>query len=339
MSFFLKFKKHLLKQKKILPGDRLLVGLSGGLDSTVLLHLLFSLKEELGLFLLGVHVNYHLRGKSSQKDEDFLRQMLSKMKLPLEVLSNPILSKSSIQDQARQVRYKYFEKIAKKYRCQKIILAHHVEDQVETFLMRLIRGAGLQGLASMEQERLLAADSKLKVLRPLLSFSKEDLKSYAKEQKIQWREDLSNQKTDYLRNFLRLKFLKSLKKKNPQVTQKIFETIELIQDENDWIKQYAQKLLQGNLHESAMRWELSLSWLKKQEKPIRKRIYMAIFKEKIPTLTPTQKYLNSLDEMVMENKTQMKISFSKGYGACIQKDRLVLLRWRQQKLQKRGFFS
>lgn len=338
MSFYSSFKNHLLTQKIILPGERLALGLSGGLDSTVLLHLLFCLKKEFPLFLVGVHVNYHLRAKASDLDEALLRQMLAKMNLPLEVLSSPLALKSSIQDQARRIRYDYFAKIAAQYRCEKIILAHHAEDQVETFLMRLVRGSGLQGLGAMNQEREFSFDSKLKVIRPLLPFSKEDLRTYARGKKIRWREDASNQKTDYLRNFIRLNFLKPLKKKNPQVLQKISEAIEVVQEENEWMNQYVRKILKGKVKGHSGEFTLPLDWLQKQASPLRKRIYLQLFKEKIPTLTPSRKYLTSLDEMVMGHKTQMKLSFSMGYGAFLQKGALTFVRWRQQKLEKRGFF-
>ncbi len=338
MSLYSNFKKQVHSHSLILPRERLLLGISGGLDSTVLLDLLGRLKKEYRFHLVLAHVNYHLRGKDSNLDQALVAKLAASFNLPLEIFSVKLKSKSAIQNRARQIRFHFFEKISKKHRCKKIVLAHHAHDQVETFFMRLLRGAGLQGLAAMEKERIFGLGSKLKVVRPLLEFSKKELAIYAKKEKLKWREDPSNQKTNYLRNFVRLKIIKNLEKIHPQVIQKISEGIDVLQRENQWMEDYVQELLRKKMLRPSQALRIPLDFLKKLEKPLRDRVYLSFFSQAGLDLSPTKTHLNSLDEMVMVHKTRMKLSFSKGFGAMLEKGDLVFLKWRRQKLDQRGFF-
>ncbi len=312
-----------------------MLGLSGGLDSVVLLHLILRLQKEMGFFVRALHVNYHLRGKESLRDEKFVRLLSQQWDFPLDVLSAKITRKSSLQDQAREIRYRFFDRMSRKYKFQKVLVAHHAQDQVETFFIKLVQGSGVQGLISMQVDSALK-DSSLKVLRPLLSFTKKDLRDYAKLEKLKWCEDSSNQKSDYVRNFIRHKILKYLEKINPQFVKKVSESLEILKSENDFIDKQSQQFISSHLKRSRQVLKLALKPLLQQHIALRMRVYFLLLKEK--GVLPSHQYLMDLDTMVMHQKKQMKITFSQGYGARLVDGVLQIEAWRQRNLKKRGFY-
>lgn len=337
MSLYSDFKKEILRNGLVTAQDDLLLGLSGGLDSVVLLHLLMRLQKEFKFSLRIAHVNYHLREHDSNRDQELVSHLAKSFSLPLNVKEVNSAPRSDLQNWAREIRYKYFGSIARKYRCNKIVLAHHAQDQVETFLMRMLRGAGLQGLKAMEPRRVYAGVN-MEMIRPLLKFKKEQLKQYAHSEKIRWREDTSNQKTDYLRNFIRLKILKNLQKVNPQAIEKILQAIEILQDENQWMDEEASRLLGVHLKKRRGQFSISVLFLQKTPKVLRARIYLKIFEQIKEKISFTYPHIQALDDLVMNRKSRMKLSFSQGWGAAIAKDELTFRRWRRQKLNQRGFF-
>lgn len=339
MSLYSKFKKHILDHHFFVAGESLVLGVSGGLDSVVLLHLCSRLSREMPLRIIVAHVNYHLRGKASDLDEVFVSKLSFLLNIVSEIHSGEISSKSSLQDQARRIRYAHFEKVAKKHRCSKVVLAHHLQDQVETFLIKLIQGAGVQGLKSMEAESFFSKKSKLKVLRPLLPFSKEELREFARSEGLKWREDASNQKEDYLRNSVRLSLLPAFEKLSPKATFKIAEAVEVIQSENEWMSLQCEKIMKGRVLKKAGKIFLRLAFLQKQAPSMRHRIYSKLFSDYFPSVRLNRDYLKNLDDMVVKEKKRMKLSFSAGCGAYLDQACLVFVRWRKENLHKSGFFQ
>jgi tRNA(Ile)-lysidine synthase len=179
------------------PADLYFIAVSGGVDSMLLLKLMF--EEKLTIHVL--HVNYHLRGIESDEDELLLRNYCESNKIPLTVESVYLKEKleangGNLQNEARKVRYDFFQKELNKVPNSKLVLAHHLNDQLETFFLQLLRNSGIAGLSGMKPVNN-------KLLRPLLIFKKEEIYSLAIERKISWREDKSNSKNDYSRNRLR----------------------------------------------------------------------------------------------------------------------------------------
>lgn len=198
------FQEH-IRQKALLDHSKTyLLACSGGVDSMVLGYLLE--KSEIAFEV--AHVNFGLRGEESNQDELLVIQWCEKNGITLHLHHPDTLEyskekKLSIQMAAREIRYTWFESLKQERNLDGIVLAHHQDDQLETIFLNLLRGTGLDGIQGM-------ADKKSGLIRPLLPFSKEEIEAFAKENQINWREDQSNQKTDYKRNKLRLEALPGL---------------------------------------------------------------------------------------------------------------------------------
>src|SRR5579859_1614995 len=206
-----------------LAKDHLVIGVSGGSDSLGLLFLLLEQMPRATHRLVVAHVNYGLRGASADKDETMVRQLCREKGLGFHSLKvQRFLQKAkrlkrSPQDLAREIRYRFFLKVARNKKAWGVAVGHHLEDQAETILDRLLRGSGNRGLAGLRPVQLLRFPPQgfiLKVWRPLLSFSKEQIQGYLKEKGIVWREDRTNRQGKYRRNQIRRDILPFLSRWN-----------------------------------------------------------------------------------------------------------------------------
>lgn len=248
-DLFRVFCTHIKKHHYIEAGDQVLLGVSGGVDSMVLAVLLLRLKNEIDFQFSIAHVNYQLRGKESDAQEKLVSDFSRENDIQCFV-TQPALpknSKENFQKMARDFRYHYFTEIALSLKATKVLTAHHQEDQIETILAQLLRGASLKGLKGMRPQRSL--HPKVALLRPLLAISKETLIDYAKAHAILYSEDSSNASDHYWRNELRHKLLPVIKDLRPKAFQKILQFGEEMQDlslylsqaAKDWLKEYAKK--------------------------------------------------------------------------------------------------
>lgn len=213
----------------MLHGSRLLLAISGGLDSVVMTHLCHQLKLNMSL----AHCNFNLRASESDADEDFVLALADDLDLDVFVESFDTASyakeqRISIQMAARELRYQWFFELAEQLDFDYILTAHHADDNLETFLINLTRGTGLEGLTGIPE---LSG----KIVRPLLPFSREALEAFARKEKIEWREDATNASTKYLRNKLRHDVIPTLKQINPQLLQNFQTTISNLLDSQDLI--------------------------------------------------------------------------------------------------------
>lgn len=225
-----------------LKSFNLFVACSGGLDSTVLLEA----AVWTGLEPTILHINYQLRGEESEQDEIFVRSLAQKHRLKIEVVRCPKeLTKGkgiNLQDAARKFRHELFREIIQKSPENRVLLAHHADDQVETFFLQLIRGAGIFGLGGMHQERN-------GIIRPFLNLPKEALQSFAVENGIQWREDASNSQNDYKRNQFRNILIPELLQSNPELKS----SVQLIQS----VFRDTQQTIKVNMASKLAAWEKS----------------------------------------------------------------------------------
>lgn len=218
------FKNHINQQLPFLKESKLLVAISGGVDSVVLTHLC----KEANLDFALAHCNFNLRGNESDSDESFVLELAED--LDVEVFSQNFDTESfakneklSIQLAARQLRYDWFFELSEQLDFDYILTAHHADDNLETFLINLSRGTGLEGLKGIPEVNET-------IVRPLLSFSREDIEDYAKKHHLKWREDSSNASTKYLRNKLRHDVIPVLKDINPDVLANFQNTLAYLND-------------------------------------------------------------------------------------------------------------
>ncbi len=221
---FDQFKNHVNTNLSFLLEERVLLAISGGVDSVVLTHLCKSLKIDFAL----AHCNFNLRGKESDADELFVYELAKELDLEVFIESfdtekHSEKNKLSIQMAARDLRYTWFKEIAKQLKFDYILTAHHADDELETFLINLSRGKGLDGLTGISEFN----DN---IVRPLLPFSRDEIMRFAKSDGLKWREDSSNESTKYLRNKLRLEVIPKLKDTNPQFLQNFKQTQEFLKD-------------------------------------------------------------------------------------------------------------
>ena len=231
------FLNNIEKNFSSLLNNKFIVAVSGGVDSIVLLHLCRNLK----LNFVIAHCNFKLRGKESDDDELFVKNLAAKYKIKFysnsfntKELSNS--SNKSVQMIARDLRYSWFNKLSEELGIDYIITAHHIDDSIETFLINLSRGAGINGFLGIPEVNN-------KINRPLLAFTKDQLKSYALENKILFREDSSNKKKDYLRNQIRLEVIPKLKKINPYLLESFPKTIKKLEQSKSIIADRIAKVL------------------------------------------------------------------------------------------------
>ena len=218
----------------IQPGDRVLLGLSGGMDSAVLLHFLLSIRDKIGFELCAAHVDHGLRGDESKNDVEFCKRICFGAGILLEVFAYDVgnLTKNwgiSIESAGRRVRYKSFGIAAKKLGCNKIATAHSRNDSVETMLLSLFRGSGMAGLAGI-------APIRQNIIRPLIDISRDEITEYCAKHNIEYREDSSNASPEYQRNRVRNFLLPALiADYNPGLMFTMSRTAKILRDEDEFL--------------------------------------------------------------------------------------------------------
>lgn len=214
-----------------------LLAVSGGADSMVLVYLFNALRISGSSFQVA-HVNYKLRGEDSDLDqktvEDFCRQNNIKFHL-YEVSEKDQKPENSIQLWARELRYNFFQQIQKQENLDFLVTAHHLNDQLETFIINLSKASGINGLSGIP-----ANDNH--IVRPLLNFSKEEIYDFAKENKIEFREDLSNKKSEYLRNKIRNEIVPKLLETNDHFLENFQKSLLYLNQTKDFVQQQIEKI-------------------------------------------------------------------------------------------------
>ncbi len=202
-------------------GDCVVLAVSGGVDSMVMLHLFEAFREPWGLNLHIAHLNHQLRGEESLQDEKFVRQAAQELGLPCHVkrvdtLEHAHLRRLSKQEAARELRYQFFEDVRKLIGAASVATAHHADDNAETVLLNALRGTGIRGLAGIPVRREPG-----KIIRPLLFARRSEIEDYADSRNIKYRTDSSNDSTGYTRNYLRKAIIPLLTEVHPEVVESL----------------------------------------------------------------------------------------------------------------------
>lgn len=286
--------------------SKILVAVSGGPDSTCLLDVFSKLQKKYDLELSIAHVNYHLRGHDSDRDEEFVKKLAEKYKLSLDILDAEIGEKDRSEEKLRSVRYDFFEKVREGNKFELIAVAHNADDQAETVLMRLIRGTGLNGLSAMSAKNR-------KIIRPLLEISRQEIVAYLKENKLKYRIDKTNKQSIYLRNKIRNELIPYLEKNfNPKIREVLAKSAKTFAEDYVVIEGITEKAWKKNQLLSAKK-VLALPVA------IQKRVLQKALNQKMVTNTP-------------ENFTQCEeilkaLRSTKGKNQIVKSGRLKMIRY------------
>ncbi|MBS3740378.1 tRNA lysidine(34) synthetase TilS [Candidatus Bipolaricaulota bacterium] len=221
-----------------IENSSILVALSGGTDSIALLHFLLELKEEFNLELSIAHLDHGLRGKASEKDARFVRSKAREMGLSATINKREVSrvvdeENLSLEEAAREVRYEFLSEIADEQGVDYVALGHNRNDQAETVLMNIIRGAGLRGLGGMQEV-------KGRYIRPLLKLKRDEIKNYIETRGLDYRRDKTNKNTDFLRNRIRHELVPELEDHyNPKVVENLTRMAELAEEAHSFIEDRA----------------------------------------------------------------------------------------------------
>ncbi|MFA5157602.1 MAG: tRNA lysidine(34) synthetase TilS [Patescibacteria group bacterium] len=232
-DLYFRFKKYIAENDLIGAGDKVVLACSGGQDSISLLYLLERLAGESGLEIIVAHFNHGIRGREADSDEKFVKKNAEK--LNLKFVSAKANSRIKNEEQARDRRYEFLEKVRVEERAKIIAVAHNIDDLAETMLLNIIRGTGIRGLYSLRPKRG-------HIVRPLLFAEKNQLLSYLKEKKISYRTDSSNRRLVYTRNIIRHNIFAEITKINPVCTSAFARLSATSAEIDDFIGQYSLEI-------------------------------------------------------------------------------------------------
>jgi tRNA(Ile)-lysidine synthase len=231
------------------PGDTIVVGLSGGNDSTALLHILWSLNQHYpyGWTLHAVHLNHGFRGEEAREDARYAEALCRRLGVAFHLFERNVpayMEETGMgaQEASRAIRYELYRQVAERHRAGKVALAHHADDQVETILFRLLRGTRLHGLAGMPQRRWLE-EGRIELVRPLLGISRADLERYCRENGLAPREDSSNRSRKYKRNLLRLDVMPLLEQVNERYREHILSLADAVRQDESYLQRESERQL------------------------------------------------------------------------------------------------
>lgn len=303
--------------------DVIVVGVSGGPDSTALLSCLNNYKEKLNYKIIVAHVN-HLIREDSTDDEKYVENLCEKMNIKCYIKRADVEKmasekKRSTEDMGRIVRYEFFDEIAQKEKANKIAIAHNMNDNAETLLLNLIRGsglAGLEGIRPLEYE---------KYIRPLINCKRNEIEDYCKVNNLEPRIDYTNKENIYKRNIIRNKLIPYIEELNPNIIQTLNRTSKIIIDNNDYIKE--ETLKEYNKIAIVDKSEISfyLNKFNKLDTNIKTNlIFKAIEQLKGNTKNVDKVNIDDVIKMCNRNVGNKHIIINKGIGAEIKNSKLII---------------
>lgn len=231
--------KFMLDSLELKYGDAVVVACSGGPDSMALLHMLKKIKDRLDIQIICAHVNHNVR-KESEEEKKFVEQFCRSNDLIFEHMVIENYGDDNFHNEARTIRYNYFEKLVKKYNARYLFTAHHGDDLIETVLMRIVRGSTLRGYSGFSK---IVKMDKYTIVRPLIEVTKEEIYDYNKSNGIDYVIDGSNVKDKYTRNRYRKYIVPELKKEDINVHKKFYKFSTTLLEYNDYINREVEKIL------------------------------------------------------------------------------------------------
>lgn len=316
-------RKTIYKYGMIDPGDRIVVGVSGGPDSLCLLHVLKELCGEFGCSLYAAHLNHKFRGKAADADAEFVGKICREWGIPafIEVFDVPAYIKEtglSPEEAGREIRYRLFNRVCRDTGGNKIAVAHNLNDHIETVLMRFMRGSGIDGLKGIEAVRG-------NIIRPLLEIDRLRIEEYCAENGLNPRIDKTNLESVYHRNKIRLELIPYIEKNfNPNIKAALSRFSEIAKDENDYLENVAEEKLRGIADFSEYKAVIDIPRFMTVHKALQRRIIRQCIEKLSNTLNGFEfKHFERILELLQKN-TGAAVVLPHRLRAYISYDKLVL---------------
>ena len=313
------------EQSLFAPGDTIIVALSGGADSTALLDLLSRLPG-LSPRLVAAHLNHCLRGPESDRDEEFVRSLAEQYRIPLEcrrvdVKEHSRRERLNLEDAGRRARIGFLSELRDSWQATAVALAHHADDQAETVLMRLLRGAGPGGLAGMPYR------NGRKFIRPLLGVTRAELAAYLAERGLAWREDTSNQDTTFLRNRIRHDLIPLLEQYNPAIRERLAATAAVLADEHHFLNQITKEAVDRACAGDGDTFTCSVKHLSEEPPALRRRFLRLLLERLAGNLDHfTGRHIEAMEHLLDSTRPNAVLNLPQRITALREYDSLVLRR-------------
>jgi len=323
-AFEICVRKTIQKHRMLNPGDRVLVAVSGGADSVALLLCLHELASRLDLSLAIAHLNHRIRGREGDDDEEFVRSLSAGLGLPfyseaIEVKKRAIEEKRNLEELAREKRYEFLGRIARRIGAQKIAVGHSLNDQAETILFRFIRGSGIEGLSAIHP----VVDGVM--IRPLLDCSRKDIVEYLKQKGADYRDDSTNKSMAHTRNRIRMELVPYLEGINPRLIETLAREASLSRETWAFVEEQAKEALERLCSRAENGVSIELHGFKMLHSALQKQVLRQALRECIGTLRGiTAKHLDGLLSLCGPGRSGDLILFPGQIVAIRQFDTLLL---------------
>jgi tRNA(Ile)-lysidine synthase len=311
------------KNNMIQRGDTVIIGVSGGADSLCLLHVLNTLKKELNINLYAAHLNHQFRGIEADQDAEFVEQICTDWDIPHTIRSFDVAAYAkekglSSEEAGREIRYKLFDEVKEAVNGNKIAVAQNLNDNVETILMRLIRGTGLEGLKGIDAVRN-------DIIRPLLDQDRQSIEAYCRQNNLEPRVDKTNLQPIYLRNKVRLELIPYLKQRfNPSIEEAVMRLGQVAREENSYLEQQTKELLRsiGQIKDDSI--AIKVDNLKQLHPAMQKRLLRKAVESIAETLNGFEyKHFQGIIEL-FDKSTGAAIELPKDMKAYISYENLII---------------
>lgn len=297
------------------PGDTVVAAVSGGADSVALLDILVSLRG-LRLNLVVAHLNHLLRGVEADADEEFVQKLAESYGLPVKVRRIDVreiaaLDKRSLEDAGRSARYAFFDALAVSHKAHVVALAHHADDQAETVLLRLLRGAGASGLCAM------APVSAGRYVRPLLGINRGEIETYLRKRGITWRTDSSNNNVDFLRNRIRHELIPLLSTYNPAISDRLSATAHALATDEEFLETATTTAFASHGLKGAEGVTISVTGVLTEPRAIRLRLFRrAILQARGDLARISFRHLQAIDLLLFSPRPNLTLTLPDGLRAA-----------------------
>lgn len=326
-------KAVILKNNLLNKDDKVVIGVSGGADSLCLLHVLNSIKNEIGIEIFAVHLNHQFRGAEADADAEFVEDICRKWEIPYKIASVdvPAYAKQhglSPEEAGREIRYKLFRDVKEIINANKIAVAQNLNDNVETILMRIFRGTGLEGLKGID----ISIDE---IIRPLLETDRASIEEYCRQNNLEPRVDKTNLQPVYSRNKIRLELIPYLKESfNPNLNEGIVRLSQIIKEENDYLEQQANKLMNSIVEIEEQRLLIKINNLIELHQAMQKRLLRKAVEQLAETLNGYEyKHFQGIIEL-LDKGTGAALELPKNIRAYISYENLILTKKIENKHKK-----